>query len=130
MSPMQNSEKEILVSDLELSVDYYSTILGIQGEGSKFVDEKKKFIIHLKQATDVTKIHPKKLQPELYVCVDTVEELYSMYLTYRNNGALFAFNPRDTYEEGIRFKEFAIRDLDGYVIAFKTTLSKENQAVH
>lgn len=129
MLRMHTTETELLVSDLELSIDYYSTILGIKGTGSKFCDEKNKFSLHLKQAKHLSEIHPKKLFPEIYGCVSTVEELYSLYLRCRENGALFAYNPRDTYENGNRVKEFAIRDIDGYIIAFKTITPIEDYVV-
>lgn len=127
MLNFQRSEQQIIVSDLELSKDYYSTIFGIKGTDSKFIDEQKKLALTLVQAVDVSEINPKKLMPEVYGFVSTVEELYSLYLTYRENGALFAFNPRDTYDNGQRAKEFAIRDLDGYIIAFKTITSNSEE---
>lgn len=129
MLKMHMVRKELLVSDLDLSMDYYSTVLGIQKEGSTSFDTKNGFSLTLKQAQHLSDVHPKKLCPETYGFVDTVEELYSLYLRCRENGALFAFNPRDTYENGNRVKEFAIRDIDGYIIAFKVMTNIENTIV-
>lgn len=127
MFQTHQSEKELLVSDLELSMDYYSTIFGMKDQNLKIVDEHLGFSLCLKQAEDLTKIHPKKLMPEVYGVVDTVDDLYTLYLNFRENGALFAFNPRDTYDDGTRAKEFAIRDLDGYIIAFRTKSPLKDQ---
>lgn len=126
---MHTIQKELLVSDLDLSIDYYSTILGLERIDTTFLDVEGGFSLTLKQALHISEIHPKKLFPEVYGFVNTVEELYSLYLRCRENGALFAYNPRDTYENGKRVKEFAIRDIDGYIIAFKTITPIEDLIV-
>ena len=87
MFQTHQSEKELLVSDLELSMDYYSTIFGMKDQNLKIVDEHFGFSLSLKQAEDLTKIHPKKLMPEVYGVVDTVEDLYTLNMNLRENGA-------------------------------------------
>lgn len=126
---VRSEEKEILVSDLDHAIDYYTTIFGIKGDNSRFIDEKVGLNLCLKQASNIKEIEPQKLSPEVYSYVPTVAELYSLYLNYRENGALFAFYPRDTYEDGLRGKEFAIRDLDGYIIAFKTIIEEQKHSL-
>lgn len=110
----------MLVSDLELSLDYYATIFGMKIQGATLKDEKNNFTITLKQAKKMTDIQPQRVFPDVCKYVDSVNELYALYLKFKSNGALFAFNPRDTYDDGKRIKEFAVRDIDGYVLAFKT----------
>lgn len=115
-------EKEIYVSDLELSLDYYTTIFGLKENDSRLIDEKKELCFSLKQAMNLNDVRPQKLSPEVCGDVNTIEDFYKLYLKLKENGALFAYNPRDTYSNGRRAKEFAIRDIDGYVIAFKTVI--------
>lgn len=119
---LDNARKEIYVTDLELSLDYYKTILGFKKEDLIVGNDTREFCISLKQATDLKDVKPQKLVPEVCGTINMIDEFYKIYLKLKENGALFAYNPRDTYSEGKRAKEFAIRDIDGYVIAFKTIL--------
>jgi uncharacterized glyoxalase superfamily protein PhnB len=50
---------------------------------------------------------------DLYVWVDDADALYQEFV---DNGAIIHYPPKDPIE--YRMREFAIRDLDGYVIAF------------
>lgn len=121
------TKKEIYVTDLELSLDYYSTIFNLSQKDPGFINQQERFGFNLKQAKNLNEVDPKKLLPEVYGDVNSLDELYELYLTLKENGALFAYNPRDTYSNGVRIKEFAIRDIDGYIIAFKTNLKQEKE---
>lgn len=123
---LNKTEKVMLVSDLGLSLDYYATIFGMKIHGATLHDEKNNNIITLKQAEKMTDIKPQRVFPDVYKYVDSINELFALYLKFKENGALFAFNPRDTYDNGKRMKEFAVRDIDGYVLAFKTMTNEQS----
>lgn len=113
------TKKDIYVTDLELSLDYYSTIFNLNAQ--------ERLGFNLKQATTLKEVTPEKLLPEVYGDVNSLDELYELYMKLKENGALFAYNPRDTYSNGKRAKEFAIRDIDGYIIAFKALFQQEEK---
>ena len=73
------------------------------------------FIIMLKQADEGVTITPNRNQSgywDAYVWVNNIDILFT---EFKNNKAIIDYDP--CIQEEYEMKEFAVRDLDGYVIA-------------
>ena len=111
-----------VVRDLLKSVDYYHEALGFErpklwGDPPEFAMPKRDgFIFMLKQADDGQTITTNRDQNgywDAYVWVTDVEGLFG---EFRENGAEIDYEPKVMSDYDM--VEFAIKDPDGYVIAF------------
>lgn len=111
-----------IVKDLLASVDYYHETLGFSrpqlwGEPPGFaMPQRDGLTVMLKQAEPGWSILPNGSQEhcwDAYVWVDGLEELFE---EIKANGATIEYGICLQDEYGM--KEFAVRDPDGYVIAF------------
>ena len=113
-----------LVSDLIASVKYFHEVLGFDdpklwGEPPDFAMPKRDgSIFMLKQAPDPASIRTNGQQStgdewDAYVWIRDVDALFG---EYSSSGAKIEYGPviRKHYD----MKEFAVRDLDGHIIAF------------
>ena len=125
----QDAKKQIrmtaplfLVKDLHASVDYYHDALGFDrpklwGEPPNFaMPARDGFIVMLRQAAADMTILPNGSQQgcwDAYVWIRDADELFA---EMKGNGAIVEYEPciREHYD----MKEFAVRDPDGYILAF------------
>lgn len=110
------------IRDLAASLDYYCDVLGFRrphrwGEPPTFaMPDRDGFIFMLKQVEDRSTIVPNESRGGLWDAYVWVRHLRALYAEFEANGAEFAYGltVQDEYDN----IEFAIRDPDGYVIAF------------
>jgi catechol 2,3-dioxygenase-like lactoylglutathione lyase family enzyme len=126
---MDDNEKQFigtapyfLVTDLQASLDYYCDRLGFDrpklwGNPPEFaMPQRDGYIIMLKQAkdpNDVSPNGPKGGYWDAYVWITDADGLFSKF---DDNGVVFEYEPCIQHEYDM--KEFAVRDPDGYIIAF------------
>ena len=110
------------VRDLMKSVDYYHRVLGFDqpklwGDPPEFaMPSRDGFIFMLKQAekdADLTASHEHTGYWDAYVWINDADSLFG---EFTKNGAIVDYEPCIQAEYDM--KEFAVRDLDGHVIAF------------
>ena len=111
-----------VVQDVVKSVEYYHKVLGFDspklwGQPPTFaMPARDGFAFMLKQAEAGTTIVPNRDQDgywDAYVWVNDVDALFSELSA---NGAIVDYEPH--IQADYNMKEFAVKDLDGYVIAF------------
>lgn len=110
------------IRDLAASLDYYCDVLSFRrphlwGEPPTFaMPDRDGFIFMLKQVEDRSTIVPNESRGGLWDAYVWVRHLRTLYAEFEANGAEFAYGltVQDEYDN----IEFAIRDPDGYVIAF------------
>ena len=124
MPKLTASCPHFLVSNLETALDYYVDVLGFErpplwGEPPLFaMPSRDELIVMLNQ---VDRLSP---QPngdgvwDAYFWCDDADELFS---EVEQRGAVVEYAPIDRAEYGNR--EFAVRDPDGYVLAFGSDLA-------
>lgn len=112
-----------LVNDLSVSLDYYCDKLGFHrpqlwGDPPEFaMPNRDGFIVMLKQAPGGDTASPNGVRSEhywdAYVWIEDADSLFS---EFKAQGAQFEYEIciQDEYQ----MKEFAVRDPDGYVLAF------------
>ena len=111
-----------VVRDLKESVEYFHRVLGFNmpklwGDPPEFaMSSRDGFIFMLKQAdqgADITTSRDQSGFWDAYVWINDAELLFSKF---KEDGAIIEYEPciRKDYD----MKEFAVRDLDGHVIAF------------
>ena len=124
-----NSERQFIgtapyfvVKNLLNSLDYYANVLGFEypklwGEPPTFaMPYREGFIFMLKEAEPDADIIPNRRQSgywDAYVWVTDADALFNQMQV---NGAMIEYEPEIMHNYGM--KEFAVRDPDGYVIAF------------
>ncbi len=111
-----------VVRDLLKSVDYYHKVLGFSypelwGEPAEFaMPSRDGFIFMLKEAESGTDITPNKKQTGTWDAYVWINDADALHAEFAANGAMIEYPPQAMHDYGM--KEFAIRDVDGYVIAF------------
>ena len=108
-----------LVRNLEESLDYYHNALGFDkpklwGDPPEFaVPSRDGFIFMLKQVDEGGTVNPNGgEQWDAYVWINDVDTLFAHC---KANGGIIEYEP--CIQKEYDMKEFAVRDLDGYVIA-------------
>ena len=108
----------LVVTDVELSRGFYETVLGCKVENGIIYREDSSLYLKLMQAEKLEDVRPIRNLSNVLCLVENLETLYELFLEFKGNGALFAFYPREKVIDHMRIKEFAVRDLDGYLIGF------------
>lgn len=70
------------------------------------------------QAQSVEDVRPNKGTWNTYAYVKTHDELDALYHELKTNGAIIVSEPVITEYDWGAWKDFAVRDLDGYIIGF------------
>lgn len=124
---IHSSLKVLLVSDLEKSKRYYQDALGCEVTDWWVIrDEFTGLALKLLQADSSNDVQPNKpakgatVGIDVYCYVENWTALDALYEEFRNNGVSFAVEPWIDEEAG-PWKEFVIKDLDDYCIAFGGT---------
>lgn len=122
-----------LVSDLQKSREYYKNILGCKVDGWGHAErEEPKLGFILQQAESQDDVQPNKKAMKTkypnnwegpytawdsyaYTDYDKIEHLLS---EFRSNGAIIHYEIMLEDQGDMEWKEFAVRDLDQYVIVF------------
>ncbi|MGE8205720.1 VOC family protein [Heyndrickxia sp. NPDC080065] len=115
---IENSLTVLLVSDLEKSKKYYEDALGCDVNEQWAVRDDFGLGFKLIQAKDIEDVRPNKDTWNTYAYVKTHNNLDALYDEYKTNGAIIASEPKVTEFDWGAWKEFSIKDLDGYVIGF------------
>jgi len=104
-------------ADREKALAYYAKLGFVYNSFTGFLErDELKFTIHQvanAQAPVTPNHHIDGWSWDMYVWVDDADALYREFL---DSGALIAYPPKDPVEYDMR--EFAIRDLDGHILAF------------
>ncbi len=123
------SSPYFFIRDLAASLDYYCDVLGFRrphlwGEPPTFaMPDRDGFIFMLKQVEDVSTITPNETRGGLWDAYVWVRNLRALFAEFEANGAEFAYEL--THQHEYDNLEFAIRDPDGYVIAFGQDVEDE-----
>ncbi|MFI5175523.1 MAG: VOC family protein [Terriglobia bacterium] len=113
------------VSDVVKAAEYYRDVLGfadprVWGDPPEFcMPRRDGFIVMLSQVRDPSRISPNgKINghPETWDAYFWINDAEALFQEFKNRGASVVYEPciLELYE----MKEFAVRDLDGYVLAF------------
>lgn len=111
-----------IVKDLLASVEYYHRSLGFSqpklwGEPPGFaMPQRDGLTVMLKQAEPGMTILPNGSQEHCWDAYVWVEGLDELFAEMKANGATIEYAP--CIQEDYGMKEFAVRDPDGYVLAF------------
>lgn len=111
-----------IVKDLAASVDYYHTALGFSqprlwGQPPVFaMPSREGFIVMLKQADPDMTIVPNGSQEECWDAYFWIADADALFAEMKANGATIEYAP--CIQEAYGMKEFAVRDPDGYILAF------------
>lgn len=112
----------LLVSDIELSRLFYQTVLSCEDIDGILYRDDCGLAIKFVQAEKIEDVKPNRNLWNVFSYVEDEERLDILFKEAKLHGALFAYYPKESVIEGERLKEFAIRDLDGYLIGFGTTI--------
>ncbi|KIL40609.1 hypothetical protein SD70_12810 [Gordoniibacillus kamchatkensis] len=117
-----------LVSDFEKAKTYYQDVLGFKVDGWGHAERGNHLGFILQQAKKPEDVRPnpkptgtnwEKLttgwDSYFYSNFDGVGQLYD---EFKSNGAIFAFEPQVETMGNRQWKNFAVKDLDGYVMVF------------
>ena len=110
------------IRDLAASLDYYCDVLGftrprLWGQPPTFaMPNRDGFIFMLKQVNDHSTILPNESRGGLWDAYVWVRNVRGLHAEFEAKGAEFAYGL--THQHEYDNIEFAIRDPDGYVIAF------------
>lgn len=115
---IENSLTVLLVSDFERSKLYYEKALGCEVNEHWAIRDDFGLGFKLIQAADPMDVRPNKGTWNTYAYVRTHEELDALFAEFKGNGAIIVSEPFLTEHDWGVWKEFSIRDLDGYVIGF------------
>ncbi|WP_102261784.1 VOC family protein [Mesobacillus jeotgali] len=124
---IHSSLKVLLVSDLESSRKFYSDVLGCEvTDWWAIRDGFSGLAIKLLQARDPKEVRPNppaagdKQGIDLYCYIEDWNSLDELYHEFNEKGAEIAIHPWVDENNG-PWKEFAVKDPDGYCIAFGGT---------
>ncbi|HWI48827.1 MAG TPA: VOC family protein [Rummeliibacillus sp.] len=120
---LMSSVSVLLVSDIELSKLFYRTVLSCEDIDGILFREDCGLSIKLVQAEKIEDVKPNRNLWNVFSYVENEERLDSLFKEAKLHGALFAYYPKESVIEGERLREFAIRDLDGYLIGFGTIIN-------
>jgi catechol 2,3-dioxygenase-like lactoylglutathione lyase family enzyme len=120
------------VADIAKSVAYYCDVLGFKhermwGEPPNFcMPYRDDIVIMLLQVDDKSRIRPNGNDGESWDTHIWVRDADLLFQEFKKKGALIAYEPlnRDLYGN----REFAVRDPDGYVIAFGHNIEEKKKA--
>lgn len=112
-----------IVKNIFASGDYYKNVLGFTfdqywGEPPVFcMPGRDGCIVMLQQAEDASKIQPNsKVNEELWDAYFWLNDAVALFEEFKSKGAHIEYEP--TIRDYYNMKEFAVRDLDGYILAF------------
>jgi predicted enzyme related to lactoylglutathione lyase len=114
------------VADVVRSANYYRDVLGfafdrLWGEPPCFcMPHRDGLTVMLGEVADNTRIRPNGSDGETWDAYVWVRDADALFAEFTAKGALVVHPPVDRDEYGNR--EFAVRDLDGYIIAFAHSL--------
>lgn len=113
-----SSVSVLLVSDIELARLFYKTVLSCHETDGILFRRDCGLAIKLVQAEKMEDVKPNRNLWNVFSYVEDEERLDKLFHEAKAHGALFAYYPtiREIGDE--KLKEFAIRDLDGYLIGF------------
>lgn len=124
---IHSSLKVLLVSDLAKSRKFYSDVLGCEvTDWWAIRDGFSGLAIKLLEASDPKEVRPNPPAAgeqqgfDLYCYVEDWNSLDELYQEFKEKGAQIAIEPWVDENNG-PWKEFAVKDLDGYCIAFGGT---------
>lgn len=115
---IENSLTVLLVSDFDKSKKYYEDALGCEVNEHWAVRDDFGLGFKLVQAKDLEDVRPNKGTWNTYAYVKTHNELDALYDELKTNGAFIVSEPKVTEYDWGAWKDFSVRDLDGYVIGF------------
>lgn len=118
-----SSVSVLLVSDIELAKFFYQTVLSCEEIEGIFFQKECGLAIKLVQAEKIEDDKPNRNLWNVFSYVESEERLDKLFQKVKNKGALFAYYPKIREIDGEKLKEFAIRDLDGYLIGFGTVIN-------
>ncbi|MEK5439242.1 VOC family protein [Paenibacillus odorifer] len=124
MSKVQFSVQVRLVSNLERSKEFYATVLSCEVNDWWAVRDEFALGFKLIQAARTEDVQPNiagqgQITPwDTYAYVETHPELDELYEELKGKGAEFVQEPDLQEADWGSWKDFAIKDPDGYVIAF------------
>jgi catechol 2,3-dioxygenase-like lactoylglutathione lyase family enzyme len=110
------------VSDVERGVVYYERTLGftreaVAGTPPEFaIVARDGFPIMLRLVADAERISPNERQGGTWDAFFWVSDVRALHDELRTNGATFAYDI--VYQAAYEMDEFAVRDLNGYVLGF------------
>jgi catechol 2,3-dioxygenase-like lactoylglutathione lyase family enzyme len=112
----------LLVADVTRAAAYYQNVLGFRAEYS--AGEPPQFAIHrrdglavmLRLAPEPARIVPNAAQGGAWDAFFWVAEARTLLEEFRARGALIAYDL--VYQAAYQMDEFAVQDLDGYVLGF------------
>jgi len=111
-----------LVNDLQKSIDYYSKALGFNrpklwGNPPDFaMPSRDGFTFMLKQVKTNHTVLPNAQQAAYWDAYIWIKDADALFAELKENGAIIDYEPCIQHEYDM--KEFAVKDPDGYVIAF------------
>jgi len=114
-----------VVKDLLASVDYYTEKLGFErpklwGDPPGFaMPHREGFIIMLQAVEDKAP----NTNEGLWDAYFWVRDAHALFKEFKENGAIIAYEPE--LKEGYGNVEFAVKDPDGYLIAFAQEISDD-----
>ncbi|MEY9979155.1 VOC family protein [Lysinibacillus sp. RC79] len=115
---IENSLTVLLVSDFEKSKKYYESALGCEVNEHWAVRDDFGLGFKLVQAKDLEDVRPNKGTWNTYAYVKTHNELDALYDEFIANGAMIVSEPKVSEFDWGTWKDFSVRDLDGYIIGF------------
>jgi uncharacterized glyoxalase superfamily protein PhnB len=115
---IENSLTVLLVSNLEKSMKYYQDALGCEVNEHWAIRDNFGLGFKLIQAKSMEDVKPNKGTWNTYAYVNTHEELDTLFLELKTNGAIIVSEPKIFEQDWGSWKDFSVRDLDGYVIGF------------
>jgi catechol 2,3-dioxygenase-like lactoylglutathione lyase family enzyme len=115
---IESSLTVLLVSDLEKSKQYYRDVLGCEVNDVWAVRDDFGLGFKLIQANNKEDVCPNKGTWNVYAYVHDHDGLDLLLEELTTNGAEIAYGPIISEQDWGVWKEFAIKDLDGYLIGF------------
>ncbi|PWW04753.1 hypothetical protein DFQ01_10634 [Paenibacillus cellulosilyticus] len=115
---IENSLTVLLVSDLARSQAYYAEALGCDVNEFWAIRDDFGLGFKLIQAEAMEDVRPNRNQCNTYAYVRTHDELELLFEELQSSGAVIAAEPFVTEFDWGTWKEFSVKDPDGYVIGF------------
>ncbi|MGE7998359.1 VOC family protein [Lysinibacillus sp. NPDC093190] len=115
---IENSLTVLLVSDFGKSKKYYESALGCEVNEHWAVRDDFGLGFKLVQAKDLEDVRPNKGTWNTYAYVKTHNELDALYDELKTNGTIIVSEPKVSEFDWGSWKDFSVRDLDGYIIGF------------
>ncbi|WP_318152585.1 VOC family protein [Paenibacillus terricola] len=115
---IENSLTVLLVSDLARSQAYYSEAFGCDVNDFWAIRDDFALGFKLIQAESIEDVRPNRNHWNTYAYVRTHGELDTLFEELKSNGANIAAEPVEIEFDWGVWKEFSVKDPDGYVIGF------------